>query len=262
MFEPYGKRSAATFIIANRLSDTLDRWPRLYLAMLRYRLANARYRIVSANHILALEAFPRSGSSFSHRAFEMANPDTHRLVATHIHRSSQVLRAAQLGLPTVVLVREPRAAVTSLLALTEQEGQMKVKSPIATRLCIAATLRRYALFYERVTDTPGVLFAGFDEIVKDFGKVIGRINAQFGTTFAEFDHTKDNEAKLMKGARKHLGPNVDRDAIKARFVEAYDAPSLNGLRKRANAAYTAVIAQRDAQIEEGTSCPDHFASCI
>jgi len=252
MFKPYGTRSALAFAIASRVSDALDRWPALYLALLRLRLTATRHRIVTADHVLALEAFPRSGSSFSLQAFDQANPDAHRRVASHVHRSSQVIRAARLGLPTLVLVREPRAAITSLLALGIQQGQLVVTAPADARRCMAATLLRYAVFHERVLDLPGVLVAGFEEATGDLGQVIERMNARFGTAFAAFDHTEDAVAALMARARKHLGPNANRDRIKATIAEAYDDPPLHGLRMRAEAAHAAMIARRDAQRAEGT----------
>lgn len=252
MFKPYGRRSALTFAIASRLSDALDRWPALYLALLRLRLTATRHRIVTADHVLALEAFPRSGSNFSHQAFEQANRDVHRRVASHIHRSSQVLRAARLGLPTLLLVRPPHAAVTSLLALGIEQGQLVVTTQADTLRCMAATLRRYAVFHERIADVPGILVAGFEEATGDLGRVIGRLNARFGTDFAEFDHTEGAVAALMARAREHLGPNTERDVIKATGAEAYDDPALHGLRQRAEAAHAAIIARRDAQLAEGT----------
>jgi hypothetical protein len=252
MFEPYGTRSALAFAIASRVSDELDRWPKLYLALLHLRLNETRHRIVTPDHVLTLEAFPRSGSSFSHQAFEQANPDAHRRIASHIHRSSQVINSVHLGIPTLVLVREPRAAVTSLLALGIQNSQLVVRTPAETRLCMAAALRRYSVFHERLVGVPGVLIAGFEEATTDLGQVIRRLNAKFGSVFAAFDHTEDAVNALMARARKHLGPNADRESIKARFAEAYDDPKLLGLQKRAKAAHAAMIARRDAQRVEGT----------
>jgi hypothetical protein len=250
MLKPYGARSALAFVIASRVSDVLDRWPNIYLALLRLRLTETRNRIVTADHVMVLEAFPRSGSSFSHQAFEQANPDAHGRVASHIHRSSQVIRAARLGLPTIVLVREPRAAVTSLLALGIQQGQLLVRTPADARRCMAAALHRYAVFHERVVDVPEVLIASFEDVTGDLDQVIERINARFGTVFAMFGHTDDAVAALMASARKHLGPNAERDRIKATVAEAYNHPALGRVKLRAEAAYAAMIARRDGQLAE------------
>lgn len=97
-----------------------------------------------------------------------------------------------------------------------------------------------------------ILVAGFEEATGDLGRVIDRLNLWFGTDFAEFDHTEDAVAALMARARKHLGPNPDCDTIKDTVADAYDDPSLERLRARAEAAHATMLAWRDAQLAEGT----------
>ena len=89
---------------------------------------------------------------------------------------------------------------------------------------------------------------GFEEVIGDLVRVIGRINAHFETKFAEFKHEEDAVAALMSSARRHVGPNSDRDMIEGQLAWAYEANKLVSLRKRAEAVYYQVIACRDVQI--------------
>lgn len=250
MFKPYAKRSTFEYITAAWVSDIIDSWPSLYMGLLHARIRNARHRIVSPRHALTIEAFPRSGSSFTHQAFERANPETHHRIASHIHRSSQVLRSAALGLPTLIIARKPRDAVTSLLALAVQEGQLVIPSPKEASRCMKVTLNRYAAFYERTKGVPGIMVVGFDEVTGDLGSVILRLNRRFDTNFSEFEHTEENVTGLISTAKRHLGPNSERDAIKSRLAEAYFRPELEKARGRADRAFEAIMRQRDTQRAE------------
>ncbi|MFT6286153.1 MAG: hypothetical protein ACJA09_000896 [Alcanivorax sp.] len=251
MFRPYGKRTAFGFIMASLMADLLDAWPSVYLTLQKRRLRHARHRIVESDHRFVIEAFPRSGSSFTHRAFTAANPQDGQLVATHMHRASQVIQASRLGVPTLIIVRVPRDAVTSLLALGIEQARLPVLARGEAELCLGITLLRYARFHERIACVPGVTVAGFDEVTRNMGTVIKRVNAAFGTNFMPFEHTDATANDLMKKSKPHVSPNVDRDEIKAILAAAYDSPALLGKRTRADKAYEVMIARRDRQWEEG-----------
>jgi hypothetical protein len=43
----------------------------------------------------------------------------------------------------------------------------------------------------------GVVVAPFDEVVRDFGATMHRLNDRFGTSFVPFDHTEENAARVF-----------------------------------------------------------------
>ena len=234
MFKPYGKRTPFGFIMASRISDLLDGWPSVYMTLQKLRLKHARHRIIEPGHRLVIEAFPRSGSSFAHRAFTASNPQDGQLVATHMHRAAQVVQASRLGIPTLILVRAPRDAVSSLLALAIEKGQLPELEVSEAERCLSVTLLRYARFYERISDLPGLTIAGFGEVTRDLGRVIARVNTAFGSNFMPFDHTEKAASDLMKKSKAHAFPSVAREAIKATLAETYDSPALLVERTRAD----------------------------
>ncbi|SDC38755.1 hypothetical protein SAMN05660690_1221 [Geodermatophilus telluris] len=134
---------------------------------------------------IVIEGFLRSGNTFSVAAFRVANGhDLH--VGRHLHGAPHVLRAVRLGLPTVVLVREPGDAVLSYLirrdSLTPHDAVLE-----------------YLDFYRTAWPArEGFVVGPFDRVTGDFGGVIDEVNARFGTSFMRFEHTPENEANAFR----------------------------------------------------------------
>lgn len=109
--------------------------------------------------------------------------DTTR-IAHHLHVPAQVVQAARWRIPTLVLMRKPRDAVLSF-ALWD---------PIS----IDQALRYYLSFYETVEKyRDSYVLGDFEEVTKDFGQVIQRLNDKFGTTFSRFRHDEENVGRVF-----------------------------------------------------------------
>jgi hypothetical protein len=243
MFKPYGKRNATSYVWANRLSDAFDSVPSVYMLVQRIKRHGRRaaQRLVTADHDLVIEAFPRSGSSYTHRAFSVANPDSAEKVATHVHRSSQVIRAVAMKVPTLILVRAPKDAITSLIALSLQQDQLVLRNDRDIETCLRETLLRYCLFHERIRNVRGMVVVRFEDATQNLGAVIARVNTVFNTSFAEFSDDPDTVDDLLGSTRVHLSPNEARDQLKAQIAASYDEPGLAALRRRAEAAYEGIL---------------------
>jgi hypothetical protein len=134
---------------------------------------------------IVIEGFLRSGNTFSVAAFHIANgPEPH--VGRHLHGAPHVLRAVRLGLPTVVLIRQPRDAVLSYL----------VRRPTLTPY---DALVEYLDFYRTAWPARhGFVVAPFDLVTSDFGAVLDQVNARFGTSFQRYEPTPENEARAFR----------------------------------------------------------------
>jgi hypothetical protein len=153
----------------DRLHNTLVDAPMIGNAYVRLR-PQLRHAIVTPRTQLILDGFPRSANAYAEWAFRYANEDIRLAVRLHSPRAVQV--GVRYGIPTVVLVREPRAAVASWLqykrGLRPQDA-----------------FHRYAHYYDVVADVRDeIVVAEFPDVVDDFGGVIKRCNQQFGTDFA------------------------------------------------------------------------------
>ena len=156
---------------------------------LQMRLRGHGARLAGPKTALAIEGYPRSANTFAVAAFQYAQPAPLEL-AHHTHSPANVVCAARLGVPTLVLVRDPRAAVASLL----------VREPT---LAASTALDAYLAFYRPVLSVRRqVVVAAFEEIVRDFGKVIDRINARYGTGFARFERSAESMAAVERAVEE------------------------------------------------------------
>lgn len=133
---------------------------------------------------LVIESYPRSASSFVVAAVRLAQEPRSTAIAHHTHMPAQVLEGVRRRLPTLVLIREPEAAIVSHLVY--RPG-----------LPAAVAVRGYVRFHaplERVLDR--IVVATFDQAVGDLGAVIARLNERFATSFAPFEHTPANLARI------------------------------------------------------------------
>jgi hypothetical protein len=204
-----------------------------------YRL-KPTYRdlLVDRETQIVIEGFPRSGNTFAVVAFEQAQPERVR-IAHHLHMPAQVVRAAQWGIPTLLLARKPTDAVLSLV----------VREP---GLSIRQALKHYISFYEKAAEYRDSLVVGFfEEVTRDYGVVLERVNAKFGTEFSTFVHSEDNVKcvfdrieevhRTMHGGRLVEKVIAHPSAIKAGLKDALkkelEAPEVRKLIARAEAVY-------------------------
>ena len=218
--------------------------PTLYLPIARRRYRrDTENRVVDRDTEFVIDGFQRSGNTFSVVAFETAQDRPVR-TAHHLHAAAQIVAAARLRVPALVLIREPADSVLSYM-IREPE--------ISARMVLSNWVRFYgtvASFKDRVVT------ADFVEITTDFGSVIRRVNAHYGTTFKEFDHTDENVAQcfdlIERRSSQHYGtlvetkvprPSAERERLKAELQAAYNANDLAPLRAKAQRIYRALVSR-------------------
>lgn len=197
--------------------------------------ASKRITLARPGTAIVIEGFLRSGNTFSVAAFGIANgQDVH--VGRHLHGAPHVLRAVRLGLPTIVLIRQPADAVLSYL----------VRRPTLTP---DDALLEYLDFYRtawRARD--GFVVGLFDQVVSDFGSVVKAVNQWFGTSFVPYEATEENRAKAFdlveemnrlecrgEVVETHVGrPSAQRDQRKEEIRNAMQRPRTLALLRDAN----------------------------
>lgn len=145
------------------------------------------YRLlaVRSDTQVVIEGYPRSANTFAHVAFTMAQPAPLR-IAHHLHSVGQVRRGVRLGIPTIVLIREPREAILSLA----------IRKELAD---VAWAVDEYLDFYAAMPPLADkFVLADFHEVTSDFGSVVRRLNRRFSTSFVEFEHTEENVAACYR----------------------------------------------------------------
>jgi len=238
---PHLDENSAAFKFEKWLQIHAGRHPTVYFNL--YRLLRTHkdlVRAVTPDTLLVIEGFPRSGNSFARRAFVMAQDESFepRRIAHHLHVPAQVVRAARLQIPTLVVIRRPRDAVLSFA----------VWDPIS----VDQALRYYVSFYETIEKYRDAYVLGlFEEITEDFGQVIKRINNKFGTTFSLFRHDEENVSKVFADmetyARDKFGeriwerkvhrPSAVKQRLKYEIEYDLENPKRKALIAKAEAVY-------------------------
>ncbi len=218
--------------------------------------------MISLETELVIDGYTRSATTFAVYALQLSQTQPVRL-AHHLHAPAQLIEAARRGVPALVLIREPEAAVLSQL----------VREPWVP---IAGALIAYSRFYECLVPYRDRFVVGeFEQVTHDFGTVIRRLNERFGTSFTEFVHTEASvneclELVRLRGTlsasllgfesgvvtrrelnealpalrlsnqlddREAWAPSANRDAAKRVLREQWSQPSLAALRSRCEVIY-------------------------
>ncbi|MEX1306271.1 MAG: hypothetical protein WD489_03610 [Rhodovibrionaceae bacterium] len=171
---------------------------------------------VRADSALVIEGAMRCATSYAAAAVYVSQPGKIH-VAHHLHVPAQIMRAAKLGVPALVLTREPEAAVRSLLLYDPH-------------LDAAGALAAYRSFYAGCLPYAGdFVVATFAEATGDMAGVLAQINARFGTAFAPYRASPEEaarvEAVLERNNRTRSGgnpftsylPNPVKEAAKRRI---------------------------------------------
>jgi hypothetical protein len=171
--------------------------PTVYLPFARRKYPGPSPRVLDDTTELVIDGYTRSASTFAVYALQLAQERPLRL-AHHLHAPAQLIAAVRRGLPTLLVIREPKGAVLSQL----------VREPgVAMRDALVA----YVRFHERLRPyRDGMVVGDFETVTHDFGTVIGRLNQRFGLHLTEFVHSPEAEAECFDliRLRGHLSPQL------------------------------------------------------
>jgi hypothetical protein len=208
-----------------------------------YARAGKRSTLAGPATALVIEGFPRSGNTFSVAAFRIANGRQPHL-GRHLHGAPHLLRAKRLGIPAIALVRAPEDAVPSYLI--RREG-----------LHAEDALVEYVDFYRTAWPARDAFVVGlFDDVTRDFGAVLDRVNERFGTSFARYEASPENEAAAFtlveemnrlecrgEVVETQVGrPSAERDARKAEIAASLQRPRAARLLGQAQDLYRRYVA--------------------
>ena len=231
--------------IKEKVKESLEKYPALYCRLLRriYRDSPHGRRILNPETKLVVEGFPRSSSSFAMRALEYSQGVDYP-IATHTHSSAQIIRAVQLNIPCVVILREPIGSVVGMYSwareLAYDEGR---EDRVAlTKMPIEFFLNKYITFHKRLLPyTHGFVLATFEEVTGNFGNVIKKINEKYSLDLTMFDHTDDAVEVIRKMSDIHVLPSDRRKMYKEEGIKEYYRDIPEKVRKDANSLYCALI---------------------
>ena len=225
-------------------SELIGMSPSLYVGVMRYRMRNthAYKQIVSRDTKLLVEGFPRCANSFAVMAIRSVNDPIR--IATHLHSTAHILKGIKYNLPTLVVIRNPDAAIPSVLALGVQLGKAKhiLENESAKIAYVRYWTAYFHRFYERLCPyRDKFILAEFNETIKDLNQFILAINKKYALNLVEFNHTKENVDAIFSATKVHLSPSSEREELKEAFTRAYFDEENIKLRNQANATYAKIL---------------------
>lgn len=160
---------------------------------------------------IVIEGFPRSANSTTVQRFKDWQ-DRPLAIAHHKHHAAQIVRGTELGLPTLALIRPPKAACLSLLALAA-EARHRAGREQDKALCFTDVFNAYSAFYEAIEPCLDRLVIGrFDRVRTDLPGIIRDLNQRFGCSFGWEDTSGPRKTAPLGW---HALPNHVRNGIKA-----------------------------------------------
>lgn len=182
-----------------------------------------RQHIVNTKSDIVIEGFPRCANTYSVVAFQLAQKKEVS-IGHHLHIPAQIMRAKQLGIPAIMLIRRPQDAITSL----------KIRHP---ELDVRRALRDYLQFYramESISDYP--VIADFDVVINSFGDIVAELNRRFDTDFIvpdSGDAFREQVFKKIDDIRRAAKRDMSQIAVptpeKERIKRERKATILSGL---------------------------------
>lgn len=180
-----------------RLRNIIACYPRIYIPAIKF--TSRRDFVIRRNTELVIEGYPRSGNSFAHAAFRLAQ-NRPISIAHHCHAPAQVMMANRWKIPALVIFRDPDDAVRSLLIFSPE------------MYTVNEAYREYINFYQpllKIRDS--YVLASFESVTKELSAVIRCVNERFETEFKEFSHSEEmvNRAftEVNRIARETSGAN-------------------------------------------------------
>jgi hypothetical protein len=164
--------------VRHRARTQVFEYPAIYLPFARHKYRGHSPEVISSNTQLVIDGYFRSANTFAVHAFQLVQQKPVRL-AHHLHAPAQLITAARLRIPALLLLRNPDGAILSEL--------------LYDNVALPDALDAYTRFYTCLLPyLDNFVIGEFEQVTHDFGTVIRRLNACFGTNFTEFNHTDES----------------------------------------------------------------------
>lgn len=194
-----------------------------FLFSLFYFMVKNKYRVANKNTQLVIEGFPRCANTFSYVILKDINPNLN--IAHHLHLPVQIIIGVKRKIPVVVLIRDPKDAILSLLLRN-------------SRITLDNAIKSYVSFYKiALRFRSDIILAEFNDVIIDFNIIIKQINLKYNINLAGFENSIKNKEKyksiIKEMDKKDTGslevntysvalPNEDKNISKLKLLQKYD----------------------------------------
>lgn len=176
----------------------LGSYPNLFFPIYGLKKVNKNLFINNKTQ-LVISAFPRTANTFFIVALESVQKEKIE-IAHHLHVPALALEGIKKNIPTVLLIRNPKDSIISLLI---RENHLTLEQAINAYISFYKPMLKYKR---------EILIFDFHTIINDFTSIIESINKKFKLNLTNYDEDNklDNDeifAKIDK-INKHFNKNT------------------------------------------------------
>ena len=217
------------------IRNFLGKYPLLFYSVYRLKQKNVP-RFTSRETQIVIEGFPRSANTYSVLAFQYAQ-SKNVYVAHHHHVPAQIIRGVNYNIPTIVLIRNPRDSIASLIIYDNS-------------ISISQALKGYFSFYRSILPYRlGFVIAPFEKVISDYPNIIRQVNVKFNSSFnssilgnSEFKQKVSQiTAPNFQDSFKVPWPSNTRNKFKEIVLEKMKIPRYRNLLKASEEIYREFI---------------------
>jgi hypothetical protein len=162
------------------------------------RGSNPNEAVVSQNTEILVDGFQGSANSFATQAF-INSQSRYIYCSNHLHSATQIIQAKSLGIPILLLIREP---IGTILSLTGRWPYISVNQGLQSYIGFYHKLKPHINYF---------VISSFSQTTQNLDQVINRVNSRFGTCFNSID-VVDAKAKYLS-SKSRKSTRLNRQAF-------------------------------------------------
>ena len=232
------------FLTIRRAINKFIRTRPLLFKLVMSRREKFKDIVVSNNTEIIIEGYPRSANTFAVAAFLYAQKKPIK-VARHTHAPAQIMLGVDNNIPTILLIRKPVDAVTSLVIRD-------------CTIPLDKALKMYIWYHKSVINIKNkCIVADFFDVTENFSNIIDMVNSKYNSNFLNFTHDKFSEENIFKLVEEmermdsggelresHVArPSDSRENTKKKVIIQLELPENNKLLSECNSLYEQMIAK-------------------
>ena len=209
----------------------LGQYPQIFYPLYNLVPVNRRLSVRNDTDIV-IEGFPRSANTFAVLAFTSSQKSSVK-ISHHMHVPAQIIKAAKLKIPALVVIRNPKDSAISYV----------IRKP---ELSLRTILNCYTSYHKAIYPyRRDYVLATFEEVITEFSKSIRRVNDKFGVDFIPHTPSGVDLEDIFKRADRLEGgdqaktarPSQERAALKQVLKQEILNPKLEESLKSAELVY-------------------------
>lgn len=141
--------------------------------------------MVNCDTEIIIEGYPRSANTFAVAAFEYSQRRK-ACIARHTHAPAQIFQGVKHSIPVILLIRNPKDAVVSLVI---RDQTMTLRKALISYLWYHQAILAYV---------DKCVVAEFSKVVTNYSQILEQVNKKYGKNYTLFEHDNIAEKSIFE----------------------------------------------------------------